>query len=197
MFVKQVLGTLRSAASHILMRSALFSLLLATGGCFRISLPVNHVPRCGMSRPVAPPMLGPSMMCDTASPKDGDKYGKMTEDMVEGFVERAEALWAEALAARELADKLSSEAETLADASGEASDAASTALDGASKFSLSMLTTSTEAQNKALEAGKVIAEAVEAAEAAEELERKAEEALTASEKAIEQHLIDFPDSAEE
>lgn len=40
----------------------------------------------------------------------------------------------------------------------------------------------------------MLAAAVEAAEEADKLEELAEAALAASEEAIEQHLIDFPDS---
>eukprot|EP00966_Prymnesium_polylepis_P045954 1063602-Prymnesium_polylepis.1 len=44
----------------------------------------------------------------------------VTEDDVEAAVEKAEAAWAEALEARKLADKLSGEAETLAEEVGRA-----------------------------------------------------------------------------
>lgn len=118
----------------------------------------------------------------------------VTEDDVEKLVEKAESLWADALAAREKADSLSAEAEQLADVSEKQSQAAVEALEESDKFSLSMLTSSQGATDASLEATRLLAEAVDAAEEAARIEEEAEQALIESEAALEQHLADFPDA---
>eukprot|EP00310_Coccolithus_braarudii_P012321 CAMPEP_0183350826 /NCGR_PEP_ID=MMETSP0164_2-20130417/21201_1 /TAXON_ID=221442 /ORGANISM="Coccolithus pelagicus ssp braarudi, Strain PLY182g" /LENGTH=148 /DNA_ID=CAMNT_0025522829 /DNA_START=65 /DNA_END=511 /DNA_ORIENTATION=- len=122
---------------------------------------------------------------------------KVTEDDVEAAVELAEQLWAEALKARERADCLSEKAAEQAELAQASAEEATASMDSATTFRLSMLGDARIAMDSQLNAGSLLSEAVEAAEAAELFEAKAEEALTASEKAIEQHLVDFPDADSE
>ena len=122
---------------------------------------------------------------------------QVTADDVEMAVEKAEKLWADALAAREKAEALAVEAEELATQSETSTATAKDALeDGAvaETFKLSMLGDAQAAMDVSIRAGEVLANAYDAAEEAERLEILAEEALAASEEAIEQHRIDFPDS---
>ena len=122
---------------------------------------------------------------------------QVTADDVELAVEKAEKLWAEALAAREKAEALAVKAEELANQSEMSTSSAKDALEdstGATKFKLSMLGDAQAAMDVSIRAGEVLADAYDAAEEAERLEALAEAALTASEDAIEQHLLDFPDS---
>ena len=121
----------------------------------------------------------------------------VTADDVELAVEVAEKLWAEALEAREKADKLATDAEemTVATESDTAAAAKSVgSVEAATKLNLSMLGDAQKAMSASLEVGEVLADAFDADEEASRLEELAEAALAASEKAIEQHLIDFPDS---
>ena len=117
----------------------------------------------------------------------------VSEEDVEALVEKAETLWESALAARKKADTLSSEAEAAANAAAVSSDEQAAKLDDATKFSLGLLSGASDVMASSLDAGALLAEAVEAAEEAERLELEAEAALAASEAAIEQHLKDFPD----
>ena len=122
---------------------------------------------------------------------------QVTADDVELAVEKAEKLWAEALAAREKAEALAVKAEELANQSEMSTSSAKDTLEdstGATKFKLSMLGDAQAAMDVSIRAGEVLADAYDAAEEAERLELRAEAALTASEDAIEQHLLDFPDS---
>ena len=96
--------------------------------------------------------------------------------------------------AREYVDELSTEAEDMAEKSAASAVEQSAAIDNAAKFKLSMLGDMKAAQDANIDANSVLADAVAAAEHAEKLEILADEAMAAMEKAIEQHLIDFPDS---
>ena len=111
---------------------------------------------------------------------------KLTADELELAVEKAENLWAEALAAREKAEKLSGDAEEAANESAATAEAASETIDGAEKFKLSMIGDAQKASSMALDAGSLLAEAVEASEEAERLEGLAEAALASVEAAMQE-----------
>jgi hypothetical protein len=117
----------------------------------------------------------------------------VTEEEVEAAVERAEALWADALAARKRAEALSADSEEAAAEAGASAEQSAAAIDGAAKFGMGLLGDASAALTSSLDAGAIIAEAVEAAEEAERLEALAQEALEKSEAALAQHMIDFPD----
>ena len=120
---------------------------------------------------------------------------KVTEDMAVAAVEKAEALWAEALAAREKANALSVEAEELSDSTAAQTEGMNEQMSGEStKFSLSMLGDARVAMDTAIDAQKLISEAVAAAELADQLEEDADFALQLSEAVLEQHERDFPES---
>ena len=118
----------------------------------------------------------------------------VTADDVEMAVEKCEALWADALAAREAVEKLSTEADELAEASAASAEETSAAIDGADVFKLSMMGDLKAASDATLDANKMLSDAVDAAEEAERIESLAELAMVEMDAAIEQHLIDFPDS---
>jgi len=130
---------------------------------------------------------------------------KVTEEAVESALINAETLWAEALEARTVAEALSAEADQMAASSHDTSAAAvesANALKDAPKFHLSMLDTSTKAQNAAIAAASKLQEAVDAVEKASKLEKKAHEALVVAEilaGALEDGEADEPiaDSPEE
>ena len=109
---------------------------------------------------------------------------KVTEETVERALINAETLWAEALEARTVAQALSAEADQMAASSHDTSAAAvksANAITDALKFDLSMLDTSTKAQDAALAAAEKLREAVDAVEKASKLEEKAHEALVVAE----------------
>jgi hypothetical protein len=118
----------------------------------------------------------------------------VTEDDVVAAVDKCERLWADALAAREKVDLLSTEAEQLSEASSASAEQASAAAANATTFKLSMLGDIKVATDANLDANAVLADAVDASEEAERLELLAEAATAEMDKVIEQHLIDFPDS---
>ena len=118
----------------------------------------------------------------------------VTADDVEMAVEKCENLWADALAARKKVEELSTEAEELAESSAALGEETSKVVDAAEKFKFSMVGDVKAASDAALDANAMLANAVEASEEAERLEGLAEAALVEMEAAIEQHLIDFPDS---
>ena len=118
----------------------------------------------------------------------------MTADDVEIAVEKCEKLWADALDARKTVEKLSTEAAELAEASAAESEEASAKVDASDKFKLSMLGDVKAATDANLNANAVLSDAIAAEEEATRLEALAEAALVEMEAAIEQHLIDFPDS---
>ena len=117
----------------------------------------------------------------------------VTEEDVIALVEKAEDLWAKAYEARQAANKLSEKAEAIGlDAEVSTSDATE-----ALKQSISVekVADATTAQNLSLDLGYQLEEALKAQEEADEIEMRAEKALAASEAALEQHLIDFPENA--
>ena len=120
----------------------------------------------------------------------------VTEDMAVAAVERAEALWAEALAAREKANELSVEAEELSEATAKETEGMNEKMSGeGTKFSLSMIGDARVAMDTAIDAQKLISDAVAAAELADQLEEDAEIALQVSEAIIKEYERDFPESA--
>ena len=114
------------------------------------------------------------------------------DEELEKAVAKAEKLWSLALAARQRADRLSSEAEALAEeVSSAASEEASRlkGLEGAGggqRFSLSMLSNAKSQLDSSLDAGQLLSAAVEAAEEAEIAEALAEEALAAVEAELDE-----------
>ncbi|KAL3804190.1 hypothetical protein HJC23_013709 [Cyclotella cryptica] len=117
----------------------------------------------------------------------------VTEQDVLALVEKAEELWAEAYEARKTANELSERAESLGkDAELSAATSARALKESISEKNIEE---ASNAQNLSLELGSLLDEVVEAERKADEIEEKAEEALRASEVALEQHLIDFPENA--
>mmetsp|Transcript_13908 Transcript_13908/g.22860 ORF Transcript_13908/g.22860 Transcript_13908/m.22860 type:complete len:195 (+) Transcript_13908:3071-3655(+) len=117
----------------------------------------------------------------------------VTEEDVIAKVEEAEALWAKAYEARKTANELSEKAEAIGqDAEVSTSDATEALKQS---ISLEKVADATNAQNLSLDLGNVLDQALKAQEAADEIEAQAEKALAASEAALEQHLIDFPENA--
>jgi len=117
----------------------------------------------------------------------------VTEEDVIALIEEAEDLWAKAYEARKTANELSERAETMGkDAEVSTSDATE-----ALKLSISpaKIADATTAQNLSLDLGSLLDEALQAQKEADEIEERAEKALAASEAALEQHLIDFPEIA--
>ena len=120
----------------------------------------------------------------------------VTYEQVRSAVEAAEELWGRALAAREKADELSEEAERLSDEAVQKTEESTNQVATSSKFSLSMIGDARAAMDTSIEVQRLLGEAVKAATIADQLEVDAEAALQASEEALQQHLIDFPDSPE-
>ncbi len=124
----------------------------------------------------------------------------VTADEVESAVAEAERLWAEALAAREKADRLSAEAEESSGAvvsDAEAASAGLETLNEVPKFSLSMLSDAQAALESSVHAGGLLSDAVDAAEEADRLEAEAELALAHSEELLRQHLEEIGEAEEE
>ena len=116
-----------------------------------------------------------------------------TEEDVIKLVEKAEQLWAQAYEARKSANDLSEKAETLGiNAEQSASDAQAQLQ---SSVSVAKIGEAQLAQNLSLDLGNLLEKVQEAEKMADEIEGRAEEALKASEEALEQHLIDFPENA--
>ena len=117
----------------------------------------------------------------------------VTEEDVIAKVEEAEALWAKAYEARKAANELSEKAEAIGqDAEVSTSDATEALKQS---ISVAKVADATMAQNLSLDLGNVLEQAILAQEEADEIEAQAEMALAASEAALEQHLIDFPENA--
>jgi len=117
----------------------------------------------------------------------------VTEEDVIALVEEAEDLWAKAYEARKAANELSEKAEAI----GKDAEVSTTDATEALKQSISLekVADATNAQNLSLDLGNMLERAIKAQEEADEIEVKAEKALAASEAALEQHLIDFPENA--
>jgi hypothetical protein len=117
----------------------------------------------------------------------------VTEADVLALVEKAEVLWDEALEARKRANSLSEKAESLGLSAETSASSSSEALQ--SSISIGKIADAQEAQNLAVDLGALLEEVKEAEERADEIEGRAEMALEESERALEQHLIDFPENA--
>ena len=118
----------------------------------------------------------------------------VTEADVIALVEKAEDLWGQVEKLRKEANELSIQAETLGqDAEASTADAME-ALKGS--ISVANIAEANNAQNLSIDLGSLVERAAKATEEADQIEVLAEEALVASEKALEQHLIDFPEDDE-
>jgi hypothetical protein len=116
-----------------------------------------------------------------------------TEQDVIRLVEKAEQLWEQAYQARQTANELSSQAESLGISAEQSATLATSSLQ--SSVSISKIGEAQHAQNLSLDLGALLQRAEEAQIKAEEIEEKAEVALRESEEAFERHLIDFPENA--
>ena len=175
-------------------RSLLLACLLGSASAFSLHLVAPAVRHC-LSAPlpgialVAPLQRAAAVLCAEKPKKD-----LVTEDMAVAAIEKAEALWAEALAARQKADALSAEAEELSAATAEESEGMNEKLSGeGTKFSLSMIGDARVVMDTAIDAQKLITDAVAAAELADQLESDAEIALQVSEAMLAEHERDFPE----
>ena len=117
----------------------------------------------------------------------------VTEEDVIKLVEEAEDLWAKAYEARKAANELSEKAE----AAGKDAELSTTDAMQALQESISIdkIADANEAQNLSLELGSLLDQAEKAQREADDIEVLADKALAASEAALEQHLIDFPENA--
>ena len=117
----------------------------------------------------------------------------VTEEDVIKLVEEAEDLWAKAYEARKAANELSERAE----AAGKNAELSTTDAMQALQESISIdkIADANEAQNLSLELGSLLDEVEKAQREADDIEVLADKALAASEAALEQHLIDFPENA--
>ena len=119
----------------------------------------------------------------------------VSEDDVIDAVEKAEALWAQALEARKTANALSDRAEEEAEAAaGTAKDAENIFQNKTSPVSMEQLVQFDAIAKTNLDATTMVNKALKASQEADELEQLAEEALRKSEEQLEQHLNDYPDS---
>ena len=119
----------------------------------------------------------------------------VTEDDVIELVEKAEDLWGRVETLRKESEALSLQAEGVGTEAEAATKEAEASLKTGS-ISVSKMTDAQEAQNKALDLGSLLEAALRKSEEADEVEVLAEEALAASERALEQYLIDFPEAAQ-
>lgn len=116
----------------------------------------------------------------------------VTEADVIALVEKAEDLWAQVEQLRNEANDLSIKAETMGQDAETSTADAMKSLEGS--ISVGKLADANEAQNMSIDLGNLLERAMEATKKADEMEVLAEEALAASEAALEQHLIDFPEN---
>ena len=119
----------------------------------------------------------------------------MTEDDVIAKVEAAESLWKEALEKRKTANALSDKAKEEAEAAANSVKDASENIIKGNAISLEKVQAADDATRLNIDAGSMVVRAFDACEEAEKCKLEAEGALQASEKALEQHLIDFPESS--
>lgn len=118
----------------------------------------------------------------------------VTESDVVALVEKAEDLWGKVEKLRNKANELSIEAESLGQ---EAEDSAADVLDSLKEsISEEKLEEANKAQNSCIDLASLLEKAKKSTEEADQIEVLAEEALAASESALEQHLIDFPEDDE-
>ena len=127
------------------------------------------------------------------SPASTTSIFLVTEEDVIKLVEEAEDLWAKAYEARKTANELSEKAE----AAGKDAELSTTDAMQALQESISIdkIADANEAQNLSLELGSLLDEVEKAQKEADDIEVLADKALAASEAALEQHLIDFPENA--
>ncbi|KAL7534194.1 hypothetical protein ACHAXR_005713 [Thalassiosira sp. AJA248-18] len=119
----------------------------------------------------------------------------VNEADVIALVEKAEDLWAQVEQLRKKSNELSMEAESLGQ---EAETTTADAMESLKEsISEEKIAEASNAQNLSIDLGSLLEQAMEASKKADEIEALAEEALAASEAALEQHLIDFPDDDEQ
>ena len=119
----------------------------------------------------------------------------VTEDDVIALVDKAEDLWAKVQTLRNEANDLSIQAETLGqEAEVSAADAVKS-LSGKIDLSEEKIAEVQQAQSQSIDLGSLLERAMKASEEADEIEILANEALAASEAALEQHISDFPENA--
>ena len=120
----------------------------------------------------------------------------VTEEDVIALVEKAEDLWGKVEQLRTSAKELSMQAEEMGE---DAESSASEVMKGLTQkkidLSAEKIADLHQAQSQSLDLGSLLDKAAQATEEADEIEALANEALTASEAALEQHLIDFPENA--
>lgn len=123
----------------------------------------------------------------------------VTEQDVLSAVEEAEALWAKALEARKTANALSDRAEEEAEAAASNAQTINGKLNeqraSQTPITMEQLAQADSVARSNLDAGSLVNRALRATEEADRLEQLAEAALQKSEAQLEQHLVDFPDSA--
>mmetsp|Transcript_31409 Transcript_31409/g.75927 ORF Transcript_31409/g.75927 Transcript_31409/m.75927 type:complete len:161 (+) Transcript_31409:77-559(+) len=115
----------------------------------------------------------------------------VTEADVIALVEEAEKLWGKVEKLRNEANDLSVQAETLGQNAEISTADAIKSLKGS--ISEKKLEEANDAQNLSIDLGSLVEKALAATEEADKTETLANEALAASERALEQHLIDFPE----
>ena len=130
----------------------------------------------------------------------------VTEEQVIAVVEEAEALWAEALEARKKADEAAGKAEAVqAAAAAEAAAAAASSESDKYDSDVAAVVTADTSHLDAkiismaemaddIEVDVYVKEAEQYSEKADEIELRAEAKLAESERLLDQHLLDFPDS---
>ena len=120
----------------------------------------------------------------------------VTEEDVIALVDKAEDLWAKVQTLRNEANDLSIQAETLGQtAEVSAADAVKSLSQAKIDLSKEKIAEVQQAQSQSIDLGSLLERAVKASEEADEIEILANEALAASKKALEEHLIDFPENA--
>ena len=163
----------------------LFLFLTTTGTAF-IPSPCSRLPR----------RIGRIGRCSVNGNNRGPTLiSLVTEDDVIELVEKAEDLWGRVETLRKESEALSLQAEGVGTEAEAATKEAEASLKTGS-ISVSKMTDAQEAQNKALDLGSLLEAALRKSEEADEVEVLAEEALAASERALEQYLIDFPEAAQ-
>ena len=175
-------------------RSLLLACLLGSASAFSLHLVAPAVRHC-LSAPLPGiALVAPLQRAAICACAEKPKKDLVTEDMAVAAIEKAEALWAEALAARQKADALSAEAEELSAETAVESEGMNEKLSGeGTKFSLSMIGDARVVMDTAIDAQKLITDAVAAAELADQLEADAEIALQVSEAMLAEHERDFPE----
>ena len=119
----------------------------------------------------------------------------VTEEDVNTLVDKAEELWSKVERLRSEAKDLSIQAESL----GREAESIAVIANEALQLSVSKtkLEEATNAQNKSLDLGALLDRVKRVTELADEIEIRAEKAIAASEAALEQYLIDFPEEEDE